>query len=97
MWRADRNTVRPGATDEDRAMAHTCYGISYYDRDDARNALLRGIMDEIRHFVNGSPTRFNSPCVIRLAKIHGLLMENPERNEADYDGLHFSIKEWGTK
>lgn len=96
MWRADRDSVS-AKTDEDRAMAHVCYGTKFVDRDDARSALLHGIMDEVRHYVNGSPANFNSFCVVRLARIHGQLMDNPELNEAEYDGLRFRISEWGNK
>ena len=94
MWRADRDSVQKGATDEDRAMAHENYGVRFADRDDARSALLRAIHDEIKYHVNRSVTQFNAYCVIRLAYILDQLLENPEMDSVESDGLRFRIVRW---
>lgn len=91
MWVAERMSIT-AMSDEDCAMAYVNFG-SFDDRDLARSALLHGIMDEVRYFVDGSPVNFHSYCVIRLAIIHNQLMEDPELNVSDNDGLRFQIAE----
>jgi hypothetical protein len=97
MWTADRDTVRPGATDEDRAMAHVNYGTRHVDRDDARSALIKGIKDELQTLVDRAGLCLNSKSILRLATILDTLLQNPELDSVERDGLRFQIREWGVK
>ena len=90
MWIAERESTK-AQTDEDRAMAYVQYG-QRQDRDDARSSLLHGILDEIKYYTDTSVTQFNSYCVIRLSNILGRLLEDPELDSAEHDGLRFTIR-----
>ena len=67
-------------------MLETPDGQGFETRDEARNALMKMVMNEILEVAEDS-----SYCVIRLTKILQQLIANPTWNQAVADGLRFAI------
>ncbi len=82
-----RDTTRPGATDEDRAMAHVNYG-PFTGYEAARAGLLRAIATEFGE-LEGERHDRDWTARLRLASLAAGFAAAPEATETELDGLCF--------
>lgn len=92
MWIAVRDSVN-ARTDEDKAMAHKEFGRGFTTREEARQALLDGMRDEVAAWADMGL----SSGAIRVATAMGMLLGNSALNGITHECLYFGIREYGVR
>lgn len=94
MWIIERNPTRHPITDEDRAMAYVLYG-TQPDRTTARETLVVAVKNELYRFVlEPNDGCWDAYCISRLAYLVESLLQHPEIDSVEHEGLQFSIREF---